>query len=71
MVSDKDHIKDFESDTGNKFRWHSKKLKWYFAPNDFKMRWRKGRGNVDMEDIRDRYGSAHVQTQARPAVGAT
>ena len=63
----KDHIKTFESETGNRFRWHSKKLKWYFAPNDFKGR-RRGRGNVDMEEIRDRYGSAHVRTEARPAL---
>ena len=63
----KDTIKAFESDSGNKFRWHSKKVKWYFAPNDFKGR-RRFRGNVDMEDIRDRYGSAHVATQARTAL---
>lgn len=63
----KDHIKAFETDTGNKFRWHSKKLKWYFAPNDFKGR-RRSRGNVEMEDIRERYGSAHVQTQHRAAI---
>ncbi len=64
-----DLITHFETDTRNKFRWHSKKLKWYFAPNDFKGR-RRSRGNVDMDEIRDRYGSAHVQTQARPAVTA-
>lgn len=64
----KDTIKAFESDSGNKFRWHSKKLAWYFAPNDFKGR-RKFRGNVNMDDIRDKYGSAHVATRSRPAVG--
>lgn len=63
----KDHIKAFESDTGNKFRWHSKKTAWYFAPNDFKGR-RRFRGNTDMDDIRERYGSAHVETRSRPAV---
>ena len=63
----REHIKAFESDTANKFRWHSKKLAWYFAPNDFKGR-RKFRGNVAMDDIRDRYGSASVSTRSRPAV---
>ncbi len=63
----KDTIKQFESDSGNKFRWHSKKCKWYFAPNDFKGR-RRFSGSVDMEDIRERYGSAHVATQARPGL---
>ena len=65
----KDTIKAFETDSSNKFRWHSKKLAWYFAPNDFKGR-RRSRGNVNMEDIRDRYGSAHVATQSRSAIGA-
>ncbi len=65
----KDTIKSFESETGNKFRWHSKKLAWYFAPNDFKGR-RRFRGNVAMDDIRETYGSAHVATQSRTAVGA-
>lgn len=65
----KDHIKEFESTTGNKFRWHSKKTMWYFAPNDFKGR-RKFRGNVDMDEIREKYGSAHVRTQQRTAIGA-
>jgi len=63
----KDLIKQFETDSGNRFRWHSKKFAWYFAPNDFKGR-RRSRGNVAMDDIRDRYGSAHVATQARTAV---
>lgn len=63
----KDVIKAFETETGNRFRWHSKKTAWYFAPNDFHGR-RRFRGNVDMDDIRERYGSAHVAT--RPAVGA-
>ena len=61
-------IKAFETETGNKFRWHSKKTAWYFAPNDFKGR-RRFRGNVSMDDIRETYGSAYVATQARPAVG--
>jgi len=63
----KDTIKGFSSESGNKFRWHSKKVKWYFAPNDYKGR-RRFRGSVDMEDIRERYGSAHVQTQGRTAL---
>ncbi len=65
----KDTIKAFATDTGNKFRWHSKKTAWYFAPNDFKGR-RKFRGSVAMDDIRERYGSASVATQSRPQVGA-
>lgn len=65
----KELIKQFESASGNKFRWHSKKLSWYFAPNDFKGR-RRFRGNASMDDIRDKYGSAHVATQHRAAVGA-
>ena len=65
----KDLIKQFETDSGNRFRWHSKKLSWYFAPNDFKGR-RRFRGAVSMDDIRDRYGSDHVATQYRPAVSA-
>ena len=65
--SHKDTIKAFSTDSENRFRWHSKKLAWYFAPNDFKGR-RRFRGNANMDDIRDRYGSAHVQTQSRPAV---
>lgn len=65
----KDHIKTFETDTENRFRWHSKKGKWYFAPNDFKSKRRgKFRGNVPMEDIRERYGSNRVKTQARTAI---
>lgn len=64
----KDVIKAFETDSGNKFRWHSKKTAWYFAPNDFKGR-RRSKGNVSMEDIRDTYGSAHVATRSRTAVG--
>lgn len=65
----KEHIKAFRTDTDNRFRWHSKKQKWYFAPNDYKGR-RRFRGNVDMDEIRDRYGSAHVQTQPRTAIRA-
>ena len=65
----KDAIKAFETNTGNKFRWHSKKLAWYFAPNDFKGR-RRSRGNVDMDDIRERYGSAHVTPQTRTGIAA-
>lgn len=65
----KDIIKAFETDSGNKFRWHSKKLSWYFAPNDYTgFRRFKSRGNVAMDDIRERYGSAHVSTQRRTAV---
>jgi len=63
----KDTIKAFETESGNKFRWHSKKVKWYFAPNDFQGR-RRFRGYVDMEDIRERYGSQHVETQQRAAI---
>jgi len=63
----KDVIKAYETESGNKFRWHSKKTAWYFAPNDFKGR-RKFRGNKSMDDIRDTYGSAYVATQARTAV---
>ena len=65
----KDIIKGFETDCGNKFRWHSKKLAWYFAPNDFKGR-RRFRGNTSMDDIRETYGSAHVATQARTGIAA-
>lgn len=65
----KDHIKKFSSATGNRFRWHSKKLKWYFAPNDFKGL-RKYRGNTSMDDIRETYGSDHVATQSRAQVTA-
>ncbi len=63
----KDVIKAFESETGNRFRWHSKKLAWYFAPNDFKGR-RRFRGTTSMDDIRETYGSAYVATQARSAI---
>jgi len=65
----KDTIKQFESEAGNKFRWHSKKLAWYFAPNDYRG-FRRTKGATPMDDIRERYGSAHVQTQYRPAIGA-
>ena len=64
----RDTIKAYQSDTGNRFKWHSKKLKWYFCPNDYTGRRRKGKGNVDMDEIRDRYGSAHVATQGRTAL---
>ena len=64
----KDTIKAFETDSENKFRWHSKKEKWYFAPNDFTGRRFRSRGSVDMDEIRERYGSAHVATQHRQAI---
>lgn len=64
----KETIKAFESETGNRFKWHSKKSSWYFAPNDYRGKFRKSRGNVAMEDIRERYGSQHVRTQGRTAL---
>lgn len=64
----KDTIKAFETDSENKFRWHSKKLKWYFAPNDFTVRRFRSRGRVSMDDIRERYGSERVATQHRTAL---
>lgn len=68
----KDRIKSFVTDDNgkpNRFRWHSKKAKWYFAPNDFEGRRRRFRSNVDMNEIRDKYGSQHVRTQPRTAIG--
>lgn len=64
----KEHIKAYESETANKFKWHSKKLAWYFAPNDYKG-FRRTKGNTAMDDIRNTYGSEQIRTVSRTAIG--
>jgi hypothetical protein len=44
----KDKLKDI------RFRWHSKKLCWYLAPEDYRCRSRK---DYSMDEIRDMYGT--------------
>ena len=49
---------------GAGFRWHKPKSKWYKNPkSDLKRKAR--RSNVDMDQIRDRYGSKKIETQSR------
>jgi hypothetical protein len=38
-----------------KFQWHSKKLAWYLAPEDYRKRSRK---EYDLEEIREMYGTS-------------
>ena len=38
-----------------KFKWHSKKLCWYLAPEDYRRRSRK---NYDLDEIRNMYGTS-------------
>ena len=38
-----------------RFRWHSKKLCWYLAPEDYKQRSRK---DYSMDEIRNMYGTS-------------
>ena len=38
-----------------KFRWHSKKICWYLAPDDYRRRSRK---DYDMDEIRNMYGTS-------------
>ena len=47
------------------YRWASKKEKWYFAgvPTS-------GRGRMEMDEIRDRYGSTNVQSKPFTQMGA-
>jgi len=64
----KETIKAFKTESCNRFRWHSKKAKWYFSPNDYTGPRRRFR-NTSMDDIRTRYGSETVATQSRTAIG--
>lgn len=40
-----------------KFFWASKKMKWYWRPEDAKVFKRKGYKGMDMDSIREKYGS--------------
>lgn len=43
---------------GAGYRWAPQKKRWYFRPSD----WRSfSRGNMDMDEIRQRHGSVHVR----------
>jgi hypothetical protein len=37
------------------FKWHSKKLAWYLAPEDYRKR---GRRELDLDEIRAMYGTS-------------
>ena len=41
----------------NGFKWASKKLMWYFRPDDYKS---KGKGKHSIDEIREKYGSERV-----------
>ncbi|MCL2619377.1 MAG: DnaJ domain-containing protein [Defluviitaleaceae bacterium] len=52
-----------------KFRWHSKKLCWYLAPEDYKPRSRK---DYDMDEIRHMYGtSGEVNSNGMSKISVT
>jgi curved DNA-binding protein CbpA len=51
----KDQLKEM------KFRWHSKKVRWYLAPEDYVKRSRK---DYSMDDLREMYGSQEVETRS-------
>ena len=42
------------------FQWASKKKLWYYRPEQYRSR---ARGNVDMDDIRTKYGSSRPATR--------
>jgi len=44
----------------NGFKWASKKLRWYYRPEDYKS---SGRGTWSMSKIRERYGSDTVDNK--------
>jgi DnaJ domain len=44
---------------GAGFYWASKKMMWYFRPED----WKGGRGNKTIEEIRAKHGSIKVKTK--------
>lgn len=51
----------------NGFRWAPKKKMWYFRPMDWKS---SGRGRLDMESIRDKYGSQTVAGERAKEIAA-
>ena len=44
------------------FRYHRKKVMWYWHPGDYK---RRGGNEMSIEDIRKKYGSERIPTQSR------
>ena len=42
------------------YKWASKKKLWYYRPEEYRSR---GRGNVDMDEIRSKYGSTRPATR--------
>lgn len=53
----KEQLKD------NGYRWAPKKVKWYFAGVPA-----NGRGRLDMDEIRSRYGSQHIKSRPGSAL---
>ncbi len=50
---------------GAVFHYAGKKKKWYFRPEDWAS---SSRGSLDMEQIRDKYGSATPKRQTHTAL---
>ena len=48
------------------FKWASKKKSWYFRPSEWSST--KARGNLSMDQIRERHGSTVVKAKARTAL---
>ena len=42
------------------YKWASKKMQWYFRPDDYKS---SSRGTLSMDEIRERHGSQTIETE--------
>ena len=49
------------------YKWASKKMQWYFRPDDYKS---SARGNYSIDDIREKHGSRIIQKQDRAMIAA-